>query len=69
MTRDTPASRMAEVNRGTIMPLRSSADRPLILTMTIEVHSEEGVTPETLDNKIKEKVRQIGVMVVAESKI
>jgi hypothetical protein len=63
-----PASRIADVNRGIFMPLSASADTPLTFTMTIEVHSKEGVAPATLENKVKETIRQIGAVVVEESK-
>jgi hypothetical protein len=65
---DIPASRIADVNRGIFMPLSTASDRPLTFTMTIEVHSEEGVTPATLENKVKETVRQIGARIVEEQK-
>jgi hypothetical protein len=63
---DIPASRIADVNRGIFMPLSAASDRPLTFTLTIEVHSEEGITPATLENKVKETIRQIGARVEVE---
>jgi hypothetical protein len=61
-----PASRIADVNRGIFMPLSAASDRPLTITLTLEVHSEEGITPATLENKVKETIRQIGARVEVE---
>ena len=59
-----PASRIGDVNRGIFMPLSTAADEPL--TLTLEVRSEEGISPATLENKVKETVRQIGARVDEE---
>jgi hypothetical protein len=63
---DISTSRIADVNRGIFMPLSAASDRPLTFTPTIEVHSEEGITPATLENKVKETIRQIGARVEVE---
>jgi hypothetical protein len=63
---DISTSRIADVNRGIFMPLSAASDRPLTFTLTIEVHSEEGITPATLENKVKETIRQIGARVEVE---
>jgi hypothetical protein len=65
---NVPASRIADVNRGIFMPFSAAADSPLTFTLTIEVESEDGVTPATLENKVKETVRQIGARIVEEQK-
>lgn len=62
-----PASRIADVNRGIFIPLSSSVDG-LTFTMEIDVSSEEGISKETLENKIKETIRQIGARVEHEEK-
>ncbi|MCB0627703.1 MAG: ATP-binding protein [Pseudomonadales bacterium] len=61
-----PASRIADVNRGIFMPLGAASDTPLTFTLTIEVSSEEGITSATLENKVKETIRQIGARIVVE---
>lgn len=48
------------------MPLSTAADQPLSFTLTIEVHSKKGITLTTLENKVKETIRQIGVRVGVE---
>lgn len=65
---DIPASRIADVNRGIFMPLSAATDTPLTFTLTIEVSSEDGITPATLENKVKETIRQIGARIVEEHK-
>jgi hypothetical protein len=56
---DIPASKIADVNRGILMPL-SGAVGDFKLTLEIDVTSAEGITQATLENKIKETIRQIG---------
>lgn len=63
---DIPVSRIADVNRGIIMPLSAASDTPLMFTLTVEVRSEDGITPATLENKVKETIRQIGARVAEE---
>ena len=65
---DVLASRIADVNRGIFMPLSAVADEPLTFTLTLEVNSEEGITPATLENKVKETIRQIGARITEEKK-
>jgi len=60
-----PAGRIADVNRGILIPLSSAVDR-LTFTMMLDVASEEGISPETLENRIKETIRQIGARVDEE---
>lgn len=66
--KDVLANRIADVNRGIFMPLSAASDDPLTFTMTIEVRSEDGITLETLENKVKETIRQIGARIVEEEK-
>ncbi len=56
---DIPAGKIADVNRGVLLPL-SSLVKELKFTLEIDVTSEEGVPKATLENKIKETIRQIG---------
>ena len=65
---DVLASRIADVNRGIFMPLSAAADEPLRFTLTIEVQSEDGITPATLEHKVKETIRQIGARITEEEK-
>lgn len=62
---DIPASRIADVNRGVFLPLSASVDG-MTFTLEIDVRSEEGISKETLENKVKETIRQIGARVVEE---
>lgn len=61
-----PASRIADVNRGVFIPLSAAVDRPLSFTMEIEVTSADGISKETLENKVKETIRQIGARIEEE---
>jgi hypothetical protein len=61
-----PASRIADVNRGVFMPLSAAVDQPLSFTMEIDVTSQDGITKETLENKVKETLRQIGARIEEE---
>lgn len=54
-----PASKIADVNRGVLLPL-SSLVKDMKFTLEIDVTGEEGVPKATLENKIKETIRQIG---------
>jgi hypothetical protein len=54
-----PASKIADVNRGILMPLnRAMGD--FTFTIEIDVSGEGGLSASTLEQKIKETVRQIG---------
>ena len=61
-----PANRIADVNRGIFLPLSAATDEPLQFTVTIEVNSAEGISQATLEQKIKETIRQIGAKVEEE---
>ena len=61
-----PASRIADVNRGIFIPLSNVVDGSLTFTLELDVTSQEGITQDTLENKIKETVRQIGAEVREE---
>ena len=56
---DIPAGKIADVNRGVLLPL-SSLVNELKFTLEIDVTSGEGIPKATLENKIKETIRQIG---------
>ena len=60
-----PASRIADVNRGILMPLiRAVGD--FTFTLEVQVSDEEGISQTTLENTIKETIRQIGARIVDE---
>jgi hypothetical protein len=62
-----PASKIADVNRGILMPIsRSVGD--FEFTVEIDVSSAEGISKSTLENQIKETIRQIGGLVDEEEK-
>ncbi len=54
-----PAGKIADVNRGILMPI-SRAVGDFAFTLEIDVASEEGVSKAEMENTIKETVRQIG---------
>jgi hypothetical protein len=62
---DIPAGKIADVNRGVLLPL-SSLVKDMKFTLEIDVTSEEGISQATLENKIKETIRQIGARVREE---
>lgn len=63
--KEIPAGKIADVNRGVLMPL-SSLVTELKFTLEIDVTSGDGVPKATLENKIKETIRQIGAYVDEE---
>jgi hypothetical protein len=63
---DVPASKIADVNRGVFMPLSQAAGE-VTFTMEIEVTSDEGISDSTLEQKVKETIRQIGARIVEET--
>ena len=60
-----PAGRIADVNRGILMPI-SRAVGDFTFTIAIDVSDEEGISRATIENTIKETVRQIGGRIVEE---
>ena len=62
---DVPVGKIADVNRGVFIPLgRATSD--LTFQMEIEFDSQEGISESTLENTVKETIRQIGARVVEE---
>ena len=59
------ASKIADVNRGILVPLNRAVG-DFNFTIEIDVSSEEGITQATLENQIKETIRQIGAKVESE---
>jgi hypothetical protein len=60
-----PARRIADVNRGILMPI-SRAVGDFTFTLTVDVTDEQGIARATLEQTVKETVRQIGARVVEE---
>jgi hypothetical protein len=65
---DVPAGRIGDVNRGIFIPLSNLADGGLTLTLELDITSDEGIPEATLEQKVKETIRQIGARVVREEK-
>jgi hypothetical protein len=63
---DIPAGKIADVNRGVLLPL-SSLVKDMKFKLEIDVTSQEGVPKATLENKIKETIRQIGAWLSDET--
>lgn len=59
------AGRIADVNRGILMPIKSAAGE-FSFTLEIDVACPEGMSQSTLDTKIKETIRQIGAVLREE---
>jgi hypothetical protein len=64
---DIPASKIADVYRGILLPLNRAVG-DFKFTIEIDVSSAEGISQATLENQIKETIRQIGGRVVEESR-
>ncbi len=62
---DILASKIADVNRGILLPLNRAVG-DFKFTIEIDVTSEEGVSKATLENQVKETIRQIGAKIVTE---
>ena len=61
-----PASKIADINRGVLLPLsRSVGD--FSFKIEIDVTSTEGISETTLENQIKETIRQIGAHIETEN--
>ncbi|MBN1139287.1 MAG: ATP-binding protein [Anaerolineae bacterium] len=60
-----PAGRIADVNRGILLPI-SRAVGDFAFTIAIDVSDAEGIARTTLENTIKETIRQIGGRIVSE---
>ena len=61
-----PASKIADVNRGILMPI-SRAIGDFDFTLEVDVTGAEGISRTTLENQIKETIRQIGAELVNET--
>jgi hypothetical protein len=62
---DIPASKIADVNRGVLLPI-SSVQGDFKFTLEINVTDDEGFTQSTIDNRIKETIKQIGAQILDE---
>jgi hypothetical protein len=59
VVKDIPTGKIADVNRGILLPL-SAVVGEFKFTLEIDISSAEGISQSTLENKIKETIRQIG---------
>jgi hypothetical protein len=59
VVKDIPTGKIADVNRGILMPL-SAVVGEFKFTLEIDISSAEGISHATLENKVKETIRQIG---------
>jgi len=65
---DVPANRIADVNRGSFVPLTNLADGDLTFTLEIGITNADGVLDRTLEQTIKETIRQIGARLIEETR-
>ena len=63
--RDIPAGKVADVNRGVLLPLAGTVQN-LQFSIELDVTSADGISHATLENKIKETIRQIGANIAEE---
>jgi len=61
-----PASKIADVNRGILIPI-SRAVGEFEFAIEVDVSSVEGISRAVLENQIKETIRQIGASLVEET--
>jgi hypothetical protein len=59
VVKDIPTGKIADVNRGILMPL-SAVVGEFKFTLEIDISSAEGISHATLEDKVKETIRQIG---------
>jgi len=60
-----PASKIADVNRGILLPFtRSVGD--FTFTLEIDIISEDGISGSVLNNQVKETIKQIGGSIIEE---
>jgi len=64
---DIPSTRIADLNRGVLMPISKEIGN-FKLKIEIDISDEEGITKSTIDETIKDNVRQIGGRIVKEEK-
>ncbi|HIQ00133.1 TPA: ATP-binding protein [Candidatus Bipolaricaulota bacterium] len=55
-----PWDRLADIQRGVILPLRGKSKR-LELEITIEAEAEEGFSQDVLERKVRETLKQLGI--------
>ncbi len=60
-----PSSKIADLNRGVLMPLSREVGS-FNFNMEIEIESSEGISELTLKNKVKETISQIGARISKE---
>ncbi len=63
---DIPASRLIDISRGILTPLSNKTDGELKFTLELDVTSQDGISRDMVETKIKETIRQIGARLVEE---
>lgn len=62
---DIPSTKIADLNRGVLMPI-SQEIGDFKLKIELDISDEEGILKSTIENKIKETIAQIGGKIVKE---
>lgn len=62
---DIPSTKIADLNRGVLMPI-SQEIGDFKLKIELDISDEEGILKSTIDNKIRETIAQIGGKIVKE---
>ena len=65
LTFDAPWNKLSEVMRGVVMPLIDEGAE-VSIRMTLDAKSESGISKNTIDNKVKETLKQIGAKIAEE---
>lgn len=61
-----PLSKFADFYRGVLLPLQKEAE--VQVEVSLEAYSESGIKPATLDQTVKETLRQIGAEILDETR-
>jgi len=62
---DIPSTKIADLNRGVLMPI-SQEIGDFKLKIELDISDEEGILKSTIENKIRETIAQIGGKIVKE---
>jgi len=65
LTFDAPWNKLSEIMRGVVMPLIDEGAE-VSIEMKLEAKSESGISKNTIDNKVKETLKQIGAKINTE---
>jgi hypothetical protein len=62
---DIPSTKIADLNRGVLMPI-SQEIGDFKLKIELDISDDEGISKSTIEDKVKETIRQIGGKIVEE---